>query len=1201
MTFVGRAKELETLSGLLEQAASGEPRIVWIQGPAGIGKTAILDEFAKRAKARGVKVAGTRITGPGVVDAYRPMKEIVATLVGVEPDEPEDKGGVWAPLKKKWMSLAGEALGVVPGLSLASLAVKIWGTVKECRDESKDQAAATETELTRRYEKNRVGLISDVIRGSALDEPVLVSVDDSQWADSGTVEVLLNLIRDLGESGRDRQRRPRILLALAVRPTDADGNHLDRIDEAIKRRFAPSPGCYAEQIHLGGVDPADIPPLVETLLGRACDTPAPFAEWLRRQNDGNPLRLQGMLSVMADHQLLVQQRGVYSLAEPFSASGKPPEALVRSLDVLRRGELATASELLLIPSSVRRFLEAGAIFGGTFPIDQASKMACLDDADQIEVLRDALRRGLVRESLLDVGPRTVPTATFATESHARFLAVQMPEAERRSFHLQAARWWKERLEAIQAALQELAAPKVVESSYDLQRMTLAERVAQWAPLVADGFAKAGMPIEALESLLAAEKAFSCGAFIFGNREDEGEFVESADRYAVNVMFRLVEKTDLLFEQYLSQTTWPMDRGRAHEIIADHALVVAAFFMEIEWYSRARNHLERAREVIDQYGLDGSRRRWMVLSASLAFHTRAIRDGRELVRDYARCVRESLPCKEELELFLGQRIGWEETPEFMEILKLLAESHRGDSPFAKKIAEAILEEDIDSAFGEGSEPWEEAARPAVDRLLADPDPARLAALLSRVEEVAELHFEDAIEEMPETVEERKAVVALFDLLATTAKTIGDDDLTVRARYGAVGQIASVVPNVTDDALSSLRPKDRKKMQQLLAAPPFCLEARRERAATMDHEAFIWDSEIVPSEEAVALVLDELGECQDLHSGYPCVFDDLVKRGDLDSLDVEPLLRWATKQADDPDNDPSLVVEVRKMVAEYFAAIGDLAREVEERLAAAALYRQAGDRKQAQEQLSRCSEIADELEDFDLRIELAKHGLLQGGSVAPPGEQPADIEDPLAIEEEAERAASMGDAAPEFDVAEAWYRRALHYYDRVPDGITRKDDILEKIADLWIDVVNGRVQIVDDGTPDEDDLLDPEEAAVKAKRALTEALAINEELGDTSRVHDLKWKLANLKLQTDGVEVYGMLVKEIVREDLRRGDLYYARKRDLDSVKGEIGDLREQLDDEDDPLTGEEKRDTERKKKALAKLLESMHGEVQERDAGMGAAK
>src|SRR5215471_12694902 len=51
--FAGREREVETLLGLLEK---GGPLVVHVHGVAGIGKSSLLEAFARRTRALGIRV-----------------------------------------------------------------------------------------------------------------------------------------------------------------------------------------------------------------------------------------------------------------------------------------------------------------------------------------------------------------------------------------------------------------------------------------------------------------------------------------------------------------------------------------------------------------------------------------------------------------------------------------------------------------------------------------------------------------------------------------------------------------------------------------------------------------------------------------------------------------------------------------------------------------------------------------------------------------------------------------------------------------------------------------------------------------------------------------------------------------------------------------------------------------------------------------
>jgi ATP/maltotriose-dependent transcriptional regulator MalT len=88
-TFVGRQDELALLGAKLDEVRAGEPRVVLVEGPAGIGKTALLQRFmAGTENARLLRAGGVeeeRFLPYGVAEqlarsARVPLSEELATL-----------------------------------------------------------------------------------------------------------------------------------------------------------------------------------------------------------------------------------------------------------------------------------------------------------------------------------------------------------------------------------------------------------------------------------------------------------------------------------------------------------------------------------------------------------------------------------------------------------------------------------------------------------------------------------------------------------------------------------------------------------------------------------------------------------------------------------------------------------------------------------------------------------------------------------------------------------------------------------------------------------------------------------------------------------------------------------------------------------------------------------------------------------------
>ena len=83
-TFVGRVRELEALERALEAARAGSGATVLVEGEAGIGKSRLVSEFARRARDAGVEVLvgrsidliGTELPFQPFMEALRPVGEL---------------------------------------------------------------------------------------------------------------------------------------------------------------------------------------------------------------------------------------------------------------------------------------------------------------------------------------------------------------------------------------------------------------------------------------------------------------------------------------------------------------------------------------------------------------------------------------------------------------------------------------------------------------------------------------------------------------------------------------------------------------------------------------------------------------------------------------------------------------------------------------------------------------------------------------------------------------------------------------------------------------------------------------------------------------------------------------------------------------------------------------------------------------------
>lgn len=177
--FVGRSSELALLDQVLDAVEGGDARTLEIVGPAGIGKTRLLSELARRAEDRGHLVLG----GTGAeLEQDLPFWVFVDALDEyVEGLDPRRLGRL-DPMVR------AELAQVLPALASGSDAPE--GTLHE------------------RYRTHRA--MRELLEQLAATKPLVLILDDVHWADQASLDLLVALLHRPPAAG--------VLLTIAARP-----------------------------------------------------------------------------------------------------------------------------------------------------------------------------------------------------------------------------------------------------------------------------------------------------------------------------------------------------------------------------------------------------------------------------------------------------------------------------------------------------------------------------------------------------------------------------------------------------------------------------------------------------------------------------------------------------------------------------------------------------------------------------------------------------------------------------------------------------------------------------------------------------------------------------------------------------------------------------------------------------------------------
>jgi predicted ATPase len=354
--LTGRDAELRTVKDLFHAAADRRvPRLVLVSGPAGVGKSRLGWEFEKYADGLTAQVWWHRgrclSYGDGV--AFWALAEIVRQRLGIaEEDPPETAAVKLAEGLARYVTDPGERGYVAVRLGRL-LGVAAEGDGGEAL--SRDELFAGWRLFFERL---------------AAENPVVLLVEDAQYADTGLLDFLdylIDWVRDL----------PVYVLVFA-RP------------ELGQARPGFGAGRNRSMLTLDPLDVASMEALVDALVP---GMPGPVRAKITRQAQGIPLFAVETVRALVDRDIVQPVEGVYRLTGDVGELAVPD-----SLHAL------LAARLDALEPGVRRLVADAAVLGATFPAEALIAVSGQDEAAVRAALAELVRREVLSVSADPLSP-----------------------------------------------------------------------------------------------------------------------------------------------------------------------------------------------------------------------------------------------------------------------------------------------------------------------------------------------------------------------------------------------------------------------------------------------------------------------------------------------------------------------------------------------------------------------------------------------------------------------------------------------------------------------------------------------------------------------------------------------------------------------------------------------------------------------------
>ena len=263
-TLIGRSRELQRLADASARAAGGEARTVLVAGEAGIGKTRLVDAFAASVTSDGGRVltGGCLALSSGGLP-YAPFVEALRALV--RDTDPGRLPALLGPNRDELARLMPE------------VRARSTGTAPDRAGDARIPAPPDE-----RFAQVRLfELVLGVFERLARVTTVVLLIEDLQWADSSTRDLIAFLVRNL--------RDERVLIVATVR---ADELAADRSSSVFLAELERNE--RVDRIDLAQFGRDDLALLLAEEPG-----PPPDADLIDRiweRSDGNPFFAEQVLA-----------------------------------------------------------------------------------------------------------------------------------------------------------------------------------------------------------------------------------------------------------------------------------------------------------------------------------------------------------------------------------------------------------------------------------------------------------------------------------------------------------------------------------------------------------------------------------------------------------------------------------------------------------------------------------------------------------------------------------------------------------------------------------------------------------------------------------------------------------------------------------------------------------------------------------------
>ncbi|MCU0846471.1 MAG: trifunctional serine/threonine-protein kinase/ATP-binding protein/SpoIIE family protein phosphatase [Spirochaetes bacterium] len=357
--LVGRQKEIEILIEVFNRISEGNSEIVFVSGPPGVGKSALINELHKYViTKRAYFITGkyeqfrNEVPYSSLIQAFQQLSRHILS---------ESKEQI-----SKWKELLNVALG-----ANGKIITDVIPEIEMIIGKQPPVLGLGPNETQNRFNFIFKKFISVF---SQHDHPVVFFLDDLQWIDPASLNLIKTLVTDM--------ELRHFMLIGSFRDSEVYADHpLNRSIEDIKKS-----GIRMTPIRLNPLGPDDINRLILNFLKCDAATSRPLAETVYKKTNGNPFFINQFLKALYEGEILKL------------VPGKGWMWNIEDIDIMQVTDNVVnlmAEKISKLPEKTQAILKLCSCIGNRFKLETLSIITGKTVDETLNDLNTAMEEGLI--------------------------------------------------------------------------------------------------------------------------------------------------------------------------------------------------------------------------------------------------------------------------------------------------------------------------------------------------------------------------------------------------------------------------------------------------------------------------------------------------------------------------------------------------------------------------------------------------------------------------------------------------------------------------------------------------------------------------------------------------------------------------------------------------------------------------------------